>query len=61
MLTAFFLEENQGSNLFKASLGVLHFIRQPILNFFVGERIRNLCIGVAFIEQEGQKEGRKKS
>ena len=60
MLMAFVLKENQGSNPCEGSLVALHFFRQPILNVFVGERIRHVWIVVAFIEQEGQKVGRKK-
>jgi hypothetical protein len=60
MHAAYVLEENQHSNPFEGSLGALHFCGQPSLDVFVGKRILHVCVGVAFIEQEGQKVGRNR-
>jgi hypothetical protein len=61
MHAPYILEEHQRFNSIEGSLGALHFFRQPSRDISVGKRILHVCVGVAFVEQQGQKEGGEKN
>jgi hypothetical protein len=60
MHVPYVLEKHQRFNSIEGSLGALHFFRQPSRDVSVGKRILHVCVGVAFVEQQGQKVGKKK-